>query len=140
MKKETTIDLAKLKEARKTISSMQQQFSEMVVETINNLDFLSCSYSDTLGYFFSQIKVSEFSVDLEIKVSATHYHREKTGYRNVTELREIEFDCPTLGFYSIVIGRKHIGQLNLYCNSMPLPSHYTFNGRKLTTTNGKRIS
>lgn len=141
MKKNATIDLAKLEEAQQTISSIQNQFYEMVVETINNLGCLSCWYSDTMEYFFSQIKVSGLSVDLDIKVFDTHRRREKTGYRNVTKLEEIQFSCHAISSYSIVINSKHIRrQLKLYCTSLPLPSHYTFNGRKLTITNGKGIS
>lgn len=140
MKKNTTIDLAKFQEAQQTISSIQDQFYEMVVETINNLGCLSCWYSDTLGYFFSYIEVSGLSVELDIKVFDTQRRREKTGYRNVTKLEEIQFRCYAISCYDIVINMKHIRQqLKLYCTSMPLPSHYTFNGRKLTITKGKRI-
>lgn len=70
MKKETTIDLAKLKEAKATIHSIQHQFYEMLMDEIENHPVFEC---DSMGYthnqhstelYCSSLTISNLSVSL----------------------------------------------------------------------------
>lgn len=124
MKKETSIDLTKFEEAKKTMRSIQDQFCEIVLDEIEKNPVFECSsmgrdYGHPVKRYVTARNISDLSVSF---CFTAYVAKDNPDFSSDFNFMDVQFSCDSLDIFC-----RHI----TLRKSLNITLHFTDTGKDM---------